>query len=159
MDRGGLDSVPVFISLFHLAVSILNKHIMRTTSLKLLLGLLLVAALVIPEFVFAEETEGSTRKLLKEYQLIVTGLTCKSCIPDVRKALKKVPGVRDARITKFDKAGSLTRVEVLPDSVSGEELVSALKSSGFQAKILAVGKPRKVLLKNEKESGFFSLFN
>jgi copper chaperone CopZ len=140
-------------------VSILNELIMRTTSLKLLLGLLLVAALVIPEFVFAEEKAEANQELLQEYQLIVTGLTCKSCIPDVRKALKKVPGVRDARITKFDKAGSLTTVEVVPDKVSGEELVSALRSSGFYAKILAVGKPRKVLLKNEKESGFFSLFN
>ena len=159
MDRSGLDSVPVFISLFYLAFSILAVQIMKTISLKIILCLILVAVLAMPEFVFAEEKEEPNKRLLQEYQLIVTGLKCKSCIPDVRKALKKVPGVQDARITKFDKAGSVTSVEVLPGTVSGEELISALKSSGFHAKIIAIGKPREVLLENEKEAGFLSLFN
>jgi len=132
---------------------------MRTIPFKILLGLILVGALAMSELAFAEEKGEANKMLLQEYQLIVTGLTCKTCIPDVRKALKKVAGVRDARITKFDKTGSLTRVEVLPNTVSGEELVSALKSSGFHAKIIAIGEPREVLLENEKGSGFFSLFH
>jgi len=132
---------------------------MRSMSFKIILGLILVAALAMPELVFAEEKGEANKRLLQEYQLIVTGLKCKTCIPDVRKTLKKVHGVQDVRITKFDKAGSLTSVEVVPDMVSGEELVSALKSSGFHAKIIAVGNPREVLLENQKEAGFLSLFN
>ena len=128
-------------------------------SLKIVLFLILVGVLAMPELVFTEEKREAYKGLLQEYQLIVTGLKCKSCIPDVRKALKKVPGVQDARITDFDKAGSATSVEVVPGTVSGKELISALKSSGFHAKIIAVGKPREVLLENEKEAGFLSLFN
>lgn len=112
-----------------------------------------------PKLVFAEEKGAENKRLLQEYQLMVTGLKCKSCIPDVRKALKKVPGVQDAKITEFDKAGSLTSVEVVPGTVSEKELISALKSSGFHTKIIAVGKPREVLLKNKKEGGFLGLFN
>lgn len=132
---------------------------MRTMSLKILLGLILVAVLAMPKLVFAEEKEAENKRLLQEYQLMVTGLKCKSCIPDVRKALKKVPGVQDVKITEFDKAGSLTSVEVVPGTVSEKELISALKSSGFHTKIIAVGKPREVLLKNKKEGGFLGLFN
>lgn len=131
---------------------------MRSMSFKLIPGLILVAALAIPELIFAEEQGEANKRFLQEYQLIVTGLKCKTCIPDVRKALKKVRGVEVVKITKFDKTGSLTSVEVVPDTVSGEDLVSALKSSGFHAKIIAVGKPRKVLLENQKEAGFLSLF-
>ncbi len=132
---------------------------MKTISLKIILCLILVATLARPELVFAEERENGNIRLLQEYQLIVTGLKCKTCIPDVRRALKKVPGVRDARITEFDKEGSLTRVEVLPDKVSGEELISALKSSGFHAKIIAIGEPREVLLQDNKYGGFLRLIN
>ena len=131
---------------------------MRSMSLKIIFGLILVVTLGMSGFVFAEEQEEANKRFLQEYQLIITGLKCKTCIPDVRKALKKVRGVEAVKITKFDKTGSLTSVEVVPDTVSGEDLVSALKSSGFHAKIIAVGKPRKVLLENQKEAGFLSLF-
>jgi len=159
MDSGGLNDFLVFIPLFHLAFSILGVQTMRTRFFKILLSLILVAVLAMPKLVFAEEKGEENKRLLQEYQLIVTGLKCKSCIPDIRKALKKVPGVHDAKITEFDKVGSTTSVEVVPGMVSEKELISALKSSGFHAKIIAVGKPREVLLENEKEAGFFSLFN
>ena len=132
---------------------------MRSMSFKIILGLILVAALAMPELVFAEEKGEANKRLLQEYQLIVTGLKCKTCIPDVRKTLIKVHGVQGVRIIKFEKTGSLTSVEVAPDMVSGEDLVAALKNSGFHAKIIAVGNPREVLLEDQKEAGFLSLFN
>jgi len=108
---------------------------------------------------YGDETGTQETELLQQFQLKVTGLKCKSCIPDVRKTLKKVAGVRDAKVTKFDITGSDTVVEATPGSVSGEQLVLALKREGFWAEVLSVGEPREVEL--IKESGFslFGLFN
>ena len=91
--------------------------------------------------------------------LKVSGLKCESCIPDVRKSLKRVDGVRFAEITQFDKAGSTTVVETVPGKVGKIQLVSALKSDGFRAEILSVGEPREVILQNESGFSFFGLFN
>jgi len=104
---------------------------------------------------FADDPQHPKTEILQQYRLTVTGLDCKKCIPDVRKSLEKVPGVRDAKITHFNKAGSDTVVEVISGKVSGDQLVSALKESGFKAEVVSVGEPRSVLL--TRKSGF-SLF-
>ncbi len=107
----------------------------------------------------AEPAENLKMEKLQQYQLKVTGLKCRTCIPDVRKALKNLPGVRDARVTQFDKAGSHTIVETIPGKVEGAQLVSALKSDGFRAVILSVGEPREVILLTDAGFSFFGLFN
>ncbi len=107
----------------------------------------------------AESEKNSKTEILQQYQLKVSGLKCESCIPDVRKSLKNIPGVRDARVTQFDKAGSHTVVETVPGKVEGAQLVSALKSDGFRAEILSVGEPREVILPKESGFSFFGLFN
>jgi len=111
---------------------------------------------VLPGLVFAEETGETNKEFLQEYQLSVTGLDCKSCIPDVRKALKNLSGVKYVKITNFDKRGSATSVEVTPGAVSEENLMSALNADGFKAEVVSVGELREVVL--EEESGF-SLFD
>ena len=45
---------------------------MRSMSFKIILGLILVVALAMPELVFAEEIRKANKRLLQEYQLIVT---------------------------------------------------------------------------------------
>ena len=107
----------------------------------------------------ADESQPQKAEILQQYQLTVTGLDCKKCIPDVRKSLEKVPGVRDAKITHFDKAGSDTEVEVIPGKVSGDQLVSALKESGFKAEVVSVGEPRSVLLTRKSDFSLFDLLN
>ncbi len=129
---------------------------MKNASQKFLLLLWLICFLAMPDFGFAADAKAEM-KILQEYQLIVTGLKCESCIPDVRGALKKVPGVQEARITKFDKSGTETSVEVEAGAASGDDLVSALERSGFHAKVTAVGEPRKVALK--RDAGFLGLFH
>ncbi|MBI5427463.1 MAG: heavy-metal-associated domain-containing protein [Nitrospinae bacterium] len=104
----------------------------------------------------AEQPER--RELLQSFQLKVTGLDCEKCIPDVRKSLMKVSGVRDAEVTAFDKSGSQVQVEVVPKTASGEELVSALRSAGFKAQIIAVGEPRMVSLTRNSGFSLFGLF-
>ncbi len=107
----------------------------------------------------AESEKNSKTEILQQYQLKVSGLKCESCVPDVRKALKNVPGVRDARVTHFDKTGSSTVVEAVPGKVAGTQLVSALENDGFKAEVLSVGEPREVILPKESGFSFFGLFN
>ncbi len=107
----------------------------------------------------ADESQPQKAEILQQYRLTVTGLDCKKCIPDVRKSLEKVPGVRDAKITHFDKAGSDTEVEVIPGKVSGDQLVSALKESGFKAEVVSVGEPRSFILTKKSGIIIFELIN
>ncbi|MFQ5443101.1 MAG: heavy-metal-associated domain-containing protein [Nitrospinales bacterium] len=132
---------------------------MKKVSLEKSFLLTVVFLISMAGMTYGDETGTQKTELLQQFQLKVTGLKCRSCIPDVRKSLKKVSGVRDAKITKFDKAGSDTVVEVIPGSVSGEQLVSALKATGFQAEITSIGEPRKVLLKQDSGFSIFGLFN
>ena len=107
----------------------------------------------------AEPVGKSKAEILQQYQLKVSELKCESCIPDVRKSLKRVDGVRSAEITQFDKAGSTTVVETIPGKVEGAQLVSALRKDGFKAEVLSVGKPRKVIFQTESGFNSFGLFD
>ena len=123
---------------------------------------LLIVALILTVSIgisYADEPQTQKTEMLQQYQLTVTGLDCKKCIPDVQKSLEKVPGVRDARITYFDKTGSDTEVETIPGKVSGDQLVSALHESGFKAEVVSVGEPRSVLLTRKSDFSLFELFN
>lgn len=108
---------------------------------------------------YADEPQTQNTEILQQYQLTVTGLECKKCIPDVRKPLLKIPGVRDVQVTKFDKAGSITHVEVAPGSVSGEQLILALQAVGLNAEINSIGEPREVALMEKSGFSLFELFN
>ncbi len=112
-----------------------------------------------PLVLHAESDDKPKVKMLQQVQLKVAGLKCESCIPDVRKSLKRVDGVHFAEITHFDKAGSTTVVETVPGKVEGAQLVSALESDGFKAEILSVGEPREVILGTDSGFSFFGLFN
>jgi copper chaperone CopZ len=124
--------------------------------------LVVLSALILlsfPGLLQAEPRYNPKTEILQQYQLKVTGLKCESCIPDVQKSLKRLDGVRSAEVTQFDKAGSTTVVETIPGKVSEAQLVSALKSDGFRAKILSVGEPREVILQNKSGFSLFGLFD
>ncbi len=128
---------------------------------KIQIPFLLVVALILTvssEVSLAGESHPQKAEILQQYRLTVTGLSCKKCIPDVQKPLLKIQGVRDAQVTKFDKLGSITHVEVVPGSVSGEQLVLALQAVGFKVEINSIGKPREVLLVQNSGFSFFELF-
>ncbi len=107
----------------------------------------------------AEPAENSKTEILQQYHLVVSGLKCESCIPDVQKSLKRLDGVRSAEITQFDKAGSTTVVETVPGKVEAGQLVSALNSDGFRAEVVSVGEPREVMLPVHSGFKFFGLFD
>ena len=107
------------------------------------------------EPVFAEQP---AQEVLQQIELKVTGLKCEKCVPDVRKALRHVPGVRNAQVTVFDTDGSTTIVEVTPKTTTVEQIVSALEHAGFKVKAVSVGEPRKVVLKQDSGFRFFGFF-
>ena len=73
----------------------------------------------------------------QEVLLRLGGMHCISCAAAIQKALKEVPGVRDASVD-FD--GSEAQVIVAPGSVDPNDLVKTVEATGYQA-ALAGNKP------------------
>ncbi len=65
--------------------------------------------------------------------LRVTGMTCASCVARVERALKRVPGVVDARVNLA--AGTAT-VEYLPGALAVVDLKAAVEAAGYGAEEL-----------------------
>lgn len=59
-------------------------------------------------------------------------LTCPSCVAKIEKALKAVPGVSEAKV--FFNTGKI-EVQHDPEQASGERLVNAVKSAGYEARV------------------------
>jgi len=65
---------------------------------------------------------------MKQEQLHITGMTCASCVAHVEKALRKVPGVRDARV---NLATARASVEYDPGQANHDRLVEAVQDAGY----------------------------
>ncbi len=61
-------------------------------------------------------------------------LTCPSCVAKIEKALKAVPGVQHA--TVHFNTGRI-EVEHDPETASGQALVDAVRSAGYEARVSA----------------------
>ncbi len=70
-------------------------------------------------------------------KLHVSGMTCGSCPATARRALKRLPGVLDARVTLED---SLAVVSYDPRKVTPDEIAAHLtRLTGFGARVIAAG--------------------
>ncbi|MDF1552862.1 MAG: metal-binding (seleno)protein [Deferrisomatales bacterium] len=67
-------------------------------------------------------------------ELAVKGMTCASCTFAVKAALKKLDGVKDAKVSYREKKAVVTYD---PDRVTPEDLVSAVDKTGFTASLPA----------------------
>ena len=63
------------------------------------------------------------------YDFDVGGMTCASCVGRVGRALKRVPGVRDASVNLATERASVT----LQDRVEKDALVRAIVDAGYTA--------------------------
>ena len=63
------------------------------------------------------------------YDFDVGGMTCASCVGRVERALKRVPGVRDASVNLATERASVT----LQDRVEKDALVRAIADAGYTA--------------------------
>lgn len=65
--------------------------------------------------------------------LRVTGMTCASCVARVERALRRVPGVLEARV---NLAAETATVDYLPGTVSVADLKAAVEAAGYGAEEL-----------------------
>lgn len=68
-------------------------------------------------------------------RLVITGMSCAGCVARVEKALKAVPGVIDASVNLVSQQADVR------GAVSSEQLVNAVASLGYGARINAVTDP------------------
>ncbi|HXM78709.1 MAG TPA: cation transporter [Thermoanaerobaculia bacterium] len=90
---------------------------------------LLLAAILLPAAVLGTEPLKFT----------VVGIDCEACAPPILKALKSVPGVREARL---DWKAAVATVDV-PEGFDREKLRTAVKDIGYEA--VFAGEVRKDL--------------
>ncbi|MFL5814024.1 MAG: heavy metal translocating P-type ATPase, partial [Bdellovibrionia bacterium] len=64
--------------------------------------------------------------------LSVEGMTCASCVAHVEKALKKVPGVKDASV---NLATESAQVKVESDDFPATQLIQAVEDAGYEARL------------------------
>ncbi len=88
---------------------------------KLFLSSLLAVILISSSF-FTLAAESKT------VILDVPGMTCKFCPITIRKALKKIPGVKDAKADYVSKTATVT---FDPDKTSIDALISATANAGY----------------------------
>jgi len=86
--------------------------------------LIMLSALLTPFSASAVETKTVT--------LDVPGMTCKFCPITIRKALKKVPGVIDAKSDYETKTATVT---FDPDKTNVEALTKATANAGYSSTV------------------------
>src|SRR5215217_4922798 len=72
--------------------------------------------------------ETTNKKKLARITIPVTGMTCASCVGRVERALKKVPGVLEARV---NLATEKAAVGYLAGEVEPRELEKAVEGAGY----------------------------
>src|SRR5947209_9446405 len=75
---------------------------------------------------------AKTEESVERRELVVTGMTCASCVASVEDALRGVSGVRDADV---NLATERARVEV--DGADDAALVRAVERAGYGALVLS----------------------
>ena len=75
-----------------------------------------------------------TANLIK---LPIEGMTCASCVARVEKALQRVPGVAMAEVNLATETATVS----LAEGAAPESLVAAVKSAGYEARLVPAAKP------------------
>ncbi|BAT73085.1 hypothetical protein VIGAN_01054300 [Vigna angularis var. angularis] len=78
------------------------------------------------------EEEGSSNVLLKAV-FSVTGMTCSACAASVEKAVKRLPGIRQAVV---DVLNNRAQILFYPSFVNEESIREAIEDAGFQAALI-----------------------
>ncbi len=67
---------------------------------------------------------------LKQVTLRVEGMYCAACPATVRLALKRLPGVVNAKVSYKEKKATIS---YQPEKVTVEQMIKAIKNSGYGA--------------------------
>ena len=70
---------------------------------------------------------------MKKAKIEILGMHCASCTSNIERSLKKTKGVKDVRVSLLLKKATVD----IEDSVSEEELKSAVKRAGYNIKSIS----------------------
>jgi copper chaperone CopZ len=84
----------------------------------------------------AEASPTQTSPTVSSVTLTVEGMTCASCSVAVRTALKRLDGVRDARVSVEEKRAV---VDYEPASVTPQQMIDAVNRLGYRASLARTG--------------------
>src|SRR5690349_9816451 len=73
---------------------------------------------------------------MQKIEIPVGGMTCAACQARVQRALAKAPGVEDATVNLLLHNASVT---FDPDATSPEQLIEAIRKTGYEAELPAEG--------------------
>lgn len=100
--------------------------------------------------VAAEKTAiPGNESILETLTIAVGGMTCASCVAVVEKTLKSLKGVHDATV---NLATERATVEYDPQKVNSEQLVRAIESAGYSARILKAGARMEQLIEEQEKA-------
>jgi Cu+-exporting ATPase len=83
----------------------------------------------IPQLIEAVRGAGY-EPVVETATIAVRGMTCASCVARVERAVRVLPGVLQATVNLGTESAT---VELLPDSVSRERIVQAIRAAGYEA--------------------------
>ncbi len=89
---------------------------------------------------------------MKQTQLYLEGMSCAGCARTIEKALQAVPGVQEANV---NFAAQQASVQYNESGVSPQDLIQAVRKSGYNAQLLETLKPQSA--SNEAEAHFHSM--
>lgn len=84
----------------------------------------------------AEAAPTQTAPVVSSVTLTVEGMTCASCSVAVRTALKRLDGVRDARVSVEEKRAV---VDYEPARVTPQQMIDAVNRLGYRASLPRTG--------------------
>jgi Cu+-exporting ATPase len=84
----------------------------------------------------AQASPTQTSPAVSSVTLTVEGMTCASCSVAVRTALKRLDGVRDARVSVEEKRAV---VDYEPARVTPQQMIDAVNRLGYRASLARTG--------------------
>lgn len=115
----------------HAEMSSIGMKSIRLVAIFLTVGALLSVSVCCTQRAHAQGS-AETAPAMATVTLHIEGMSCPSCSVAVRIALKKLDGVRDARVSVQAKRAV---VDYVPAKVSPQQLVDAVNRLGYEASI------------------------
>lgn len=85
---------------------------------------------------------------IEQFELAIVGMSCASCVGRVEKALQRIPGVLVANVNLATESAHL---EVLAGNANHQQLITAIKQSGYEAKAVSSERDDKQARKAEEQ--------
>ena len=93
--------------------------------------------------------QNDTEEPVERRELVVTGMTCASCVASVEDALRGVAGVRAADV---NLATERARVELDPARAPDSSLVRAIERAGYGALVLSADRAERAVMERRERA-------